>query len=70
MLQPEHANLGLEEVQLKMNKVLSLVGYLFKSNVYNHQNIYFFNFIKFKEIKTVEFCDVCECSPCDCGWGS
>ena len=20
--------------------------------------------------ENIEFCDVCECNPCDCGWGS
>jgi len=53
-----------------MNRILSLVGYLFKSNVYSHQNICFFNLIKFKQLEVVEFCDVCECTPCDCSWGS
>lgn len=70
MLQLEHVNLGLEGGRLKMSSVLSLVGYLFKSNVYNHQSICFFNLIKFKEIDIIKFCDVCECMPCDCGWGS
>jgi hypothetical protein len=70
VLPPELANLGLEEVQLKMNSFFSLVGYFFKNNIYGHQSICFFNLIKFKEIDIVKFCDVCGCMPCDCDWGN